>query len=358
MHRLGIRSVGLATGAIDRPNDWWPTDIVEAWRSHIPARRAHVESLIPRLRTANEKRVAALIAATEDPFIGIVRRPIHEPEAQALDLEVAAARDAITRAGIAQSEIDLVLSHSFYPDLLGTNLASSIHESLGLDKNCLSFGIESASNSFVHQLVIAEGLLLGKRARTALLVQSTVPSRLLPPHLDHASWFGDMATAAVVTLVNDGSGLLGHTHTTDGSTQGSLVAGVPGVRWHESAPAILYSLSPSARDRLFFGLLDGAIEVADMFFATNALRREDVNLYVSHQAFPWLQAESKSAVGLGNVPHLETFSRTGNIVSCGLPYQLAVAEREGKLQAGDNVFMWTGGSGMTNAALAVRWNPA
>ncbi len=356
MKRLGIRSVGLATGAIERFNDWWPNDVVEAWRTRIPQRRTHINALLPNLRTTNEKHVANLIAATDDPFIGIVKRPIHPADAPALELEVAAARDAIIRANVLPNTIDLLLSHSWYPDLLGTNLAPSIHEQLGLRKDCLAFSIESASNSFVHQLAIAEGLLLTGRAHIALLVQSTVPSKLLPPHLDHAAWFGDMATAEVVSLTEDGSGLIGHAHTTDGTTQGSLVAGTPGKRWHEGEPTILYSLSPEARDRLFFGLLDGAIEVADLFFERHGLTRDHIDLYASHQAFPWLQAESKRALGLDHVPHLETFAEHGNVVSCGLPYQLATAERGGQLQPGHNVFMWTGGSGMTNAALAIKWS--
>ena len=39
----------------------------------------------------------------------------------------------------------------------------------------------------------------------------------------------------------------------------------------------------------------------------------------------------------------------------GAPLQLGMGEREGMLQKGDIVLAWTGGAGITTAAIALKW---
>ncbi|MEZ0314237.1 MAG: 3-oxoacyl-ACP synthase III family protein [Myxococcota bacterium] len=353
--RLGITSTGYALGAIERPNSWWPEEILESWKPALAKRKAGLEAALPQTQDPQRRRVMELmLAGADDPFIGIKTRPIHDPTLPAIDLELLAANDALTRSGVRREDIGLLVSESFYPDLLATNLACSLHERLQLPRTCFSFGMEGASNSFFHQLAIAEAYIVSGRARHALIVQSTAVSRLLPQSFDYSGWFGDMATAFVVSAVEDGSGVYAITHITDGSMQGTLLAGTPGKQWHEGGPSVLYT-SYAVRGRMFEDLVGGAVEVGGNLFADVSWKPDDIDFYACHQGFTWMRQVTQDVLGMNRARSFDTFSWTGNNAACSVPIQLALAEREGVLRPGDKVVIWGGGSGITRAAVAVRW---
>src|SRR5690606_1776468 len=158
------------------------------------------------------------------------------------DIEVLAANDALARAQLDKSQIDLVITQTMVPDFQVVNSASILHHKLGLSPSCMTFGLESVCTSFPMQMQVAGSLMAAGTARYALLVQSSAVTRILDYEHPVSPWLGDGAVAQVVALTgNARSGLLAQRFHTDGSMHQAFVAGVPGKRWYEGDPVIAYA---------------------------------------------------------------------------------------------------------------------
>src|SRR5512140_337696 len=105
MSNVGILGVGMFLPTEVRQNDWWSAELVASW---MERRRKAPPPEPPR--TEGEARVlAAMKDQALDPFQGAVERRVIARGATVLDMETAAAREAIERSGIAPREIDLLL---------------------------------------------------------------------------------------------------------------------------------------------------------------------------------------------------------------------------------------------------------
>lgn len=352
--RIGIHAVGTFLPATVRTNDWWPSATVDAWRDAFEQRVLSVQASAP---TSEGERVTreAMRSLDHDPFRGSVERRVLEDGATSADMEIAAAREALERADCRPEEVDLLIGGALVPDFLATNNACTVQEALGLSPSCFVTSLDVAGNAFSQQLVIAEAMIASGRASRALLTQSAAQSRVLPENDPHAPWFGDAASAVVVGPVSEGHGILGRCDRSDGALQGSLVAGVPGGRWYDDAPTIVYNASMEATQGLIRSLVDVATEAVGAALADAGVEPEDVDFYACHQAFPWLRAVTQERAGLSHARSVDTFARAANVAAVNVPLVLATAEREGALREGDLVATFTGGSGITYSSVIMRW---
>ncbi len=245
--------------------------------------------------------------------------------------------------------------HASIPDFLDTNAACTIHGALGLSPRCFSLGVEAACNSWQMNVELARDMIRAGRARNALLVQWCAVTRIVPPHVHHAPWFGDGASAVVLGPVKEGFGILGAAHRTDGDMQNTLVAGVPGGRWYDEGKVTLYPEDVERAKRMFVESADSAATVVGEALADAGVEKSDVDFYACHQGTAWLGQVTREAAGLGHARTLDTFARTGNLGSPNIPVVLAEAERQGLLHAGDVVVTHAGGSGVTYSSLVLRW---
>lgn len=352
-HNIGILSVGTFLPEEVRTNDWWPQETVERWSQKAirgEARATDSDTLSPGAQRIMEAQ--ARLAA--DPFRGAVERRVMDSSMVSSDMEVLAARDAISRAGIDPSQIDLVLTHSVVPDYLSTNTAATTHAKLGLSRRCFSLSVEAACNSFLLQLSLAAAMLESGRARYALLVQSCAVSRLLPYEDAYSTMFGDGATAVVVGPSLTGA-ILGADHRTDGDSWGVLVTGHKGAPWHEEGKPILYSANLAGAHRNLLTSSEMAVETVNATLADAHLDPSDVDFYAAHQATCWLRETTLAALKLPNARSLDTYPWTGSLFASNIPFVLATAERESLLKPGDRVLMFSPGSGCTASSTIVRW---
>jgi 3-oxoacyl-[acyl-carrier-protein] synthase III len=350
--RVGIVGIGLHLPQDVRDNSWWPAEVTVRWRERAVA--------MPRIDTdamSDDERqvVTALERHHGDPFQGARRRHVVGKEQSALDIELVAAREAIANAGIATTDVGMLLTHSGVPDYLCTNTACSLHERLGLRGDCFSLAVEAASNAFLMQAAIAEQAIRSGAVRYALLVQSSTFSKILPSELEHSTWMGDGATAVVVGPVAADHGFLAWEHRTDGSIENTFVAGIPGKRWYDEGRAIAYPANPPAARRMFLSLVTFAKEVCGAALAKASMTPADIAFYASHQGTSWFRAVTQSALQLTRAKFVDTFAETASIYSSNIPLSLYVARREGLLTSGDNVLMFSGGGGSTYTCGIMKW---
>lgn len=352
---VGILGIGTYLPPEVRTNDWWPKEVVAGWIEKANRSRSHREQGPPP-KTRGERLVAeAVLETLEDPFRGSIERRVMPEGMTSAEMEIEAAKDAAMRADVSPSDIDLVLTHTTVPDYLSTNCAATVHQALGLPSRCFSLSVEAACNSFHHQLSLAQEMIRGQRARFALLIQSCAISRLLPYEEFYSPWFGDGATAVVVGPVSENRGLIGQAHFTDGRFQNALVSGVPGGRWYESGPVVLYPEESGIGQRMFLSSADTMKEAIDAALVDAAVDKAEVDYFGCHQATAWFRKASQECADLSHCRSLDTFPWAASLFAANVPLVLSTAEQEGQLRDGDIVVTGAAGNGITCSSTVLRW---
>ena len=350
MKAVGILGIGKYLPPEIRRNDWWPAEVVERWAQSRPAAPPPV---IDGLGAMAARVLEELGSQAQDPFQGAVERHVMGDES-ITDMEQRAAQDAIDRAGIDASAIDLVLTHTATPEYLLSNPAAMLHERLGLRAECFAMQTESAAYGFMHQLTLAQAMIEAGRARYALLVQSSSATKLCDPHDALAPYFGDGATAVVVGPVR-GGGIRASVHYTDGRFSDTLVAGVPGGAWYDPQRSIMHIRDPGKMRTLLLRTVDLLAQSVGTALERAGCGPADVRLLCIHQGTPWLRRLTQEATGLTAAHTIETFTKTGYLFSAILPLGLRIAEDEALVKRGDTVVLLGGGTGTTYGATVIDW---
>jgi len=102
---------------------------------------------------------------------GIERRHIAADDQATSDLAEAAARSAMSAAGVDSQDIDLIIVGTTTPDLVFPNVATLVQERLGIH-GCPAFSLETACSGFVYALDIADKFVRLGEARNALVVRA------------------------------------------------------------------------------------------------------------------------------------------------------------------------------------------
>jgi 3-oxoacyl-[acyl-carrier-protein] synthase-3 len=356
MASVGVLGLGLYLPNEVRRNDWWPAHIVQEWE------RKRRESLVREdtdaldVQTEGARRTRdAMGEFRDDLFTGARERRVMSRGETPSSMELAAARDAIERSGLAAETIDLVMVYSQLPDYLIAPQAPLLHLHLGLKRETMVFDTQGACSSFIHQLDIARQFIKSGAVRNALLIQSSTLAHICRPEDHHSVWFGDGATAAVVGQVSEGHGVLATTHMTDGSFHQALMAGRPGERWYEAANLYLYNEDRRCARNMLLLIADLAKEVIDASLTKAAVGPTEVDFYATHQSTLWFRKVTQDHVGLSKARSFDSFGWTGSLGACNVPFMLGMGEREGLLRGGDTVAMYSGGSGITYSSAVVRW---
>lgn len=352
---VGIISVAAWIPTEVRPNSYWDPNLVRQWKERLPKRLDKIkQALASETSEVARLTIERLEAMVDDPWQGIKERRVMPKEMKSWDMEVLAAKEAIERAGIDKSEIDVVMSHQICPDYLNLPSAPVVHGKLGLRETAMSLGADAVCNSFLTQLTLAKALVQSGQAKYVLCTQSSAFSRIPASGEPIDCWGGDMASAVIVGEVSEGNGILSYTHHTDGTLWGALVLTTPGEHW-TTGRCEAYSEDPPANLNMVSRIAERGQQVVEEALAMAGLRPEQVGFYTSHQAFHWLRPITHEVCGLENAKFVDHFHYLGTGSSVNLGLQLAVGEKEGLLRPGDVVACFQGGTGMTWSGMTMRW---
>lgn len=354
----GVGVVGLSAALPDevRTNDWFAG--VEALVDGDTDLIADAE------REAGEGSLirASLRRWGADPFRGTRERRVAAPGTRSSELELAACRAALAHAGRTADQVDLLAGYSQLPDDAGPGNHGRVARGLGGAGRLSAMTLESGCASFLPQLAVASRLVQVGDARTALLYQSSLSSRINDLRSPMGPLLGDGAVAEVIGRVEPGLGLVGWVQRTRGELcDGLLLGRVDGSRdWIEPSPVPMRIF---ARDRSAAARMgaDGpayAREVCLELLDRHGVLPEDVDFLVIAQAAVWFGAVCAEALGIPverTVPPEDHFQRYGHLLAASLPLNLWVAWTTGRLRRGDLVLLYSPGVGFTTAAALLRW---
>jgi 3-oxoacyl-[acyl-carrier-protein] synthase-3 len=275
-----------------------------------------------------------------------------------LDIEAHAGREALERSGVAPGDIDLLLTHAVVPDYQMANPACPLHARLGLSPACLAMHVEATGYSSLAQLALAVAMIRAGSARNALLVQSSVATRLIDRSEQSSVLMGDGATAIVVGKVPAPYGVLAAVHHTDGRYPRSLIMSVRDRRWFDRGELSVHIADPAQLREAHLRIADTCASSATEALAMAGAALRDVAFLCVFQGTPWLQRVVYEHMGVAHLEPFSIFEQFAYMSSVAIPATLYLAEQQGRLGAGDLVAITGGGTGMTYGATVLRWGRA
>ncbi len=300
---------------------------------------------------------------TSDEWItsrtGIKQRRKAGPGEYTSMFAVRAARQAIERARLDPSEIDLLLCATVTPDQLLPSTACLIQAELGANR-AAAFDLAAACSGFLYGLTLADSMIRTGQSRYVLVIGAEVLTQYVD-YTDRSTCviFGDGAGAAVLGP-QDGSlerGILAARIRSDGRFAEHLHAPGGGTRLGTTAETIasgqhFYKMKGN---ELFKVAVRSMTDISREVLEEAGARAEDVKLFIPHQANQRITDAVASKLEVDESRIYSNISMHGNTSSASIPIALDECIEAGRIKEGDLVLMASFGGGVTWGGVLVRW---
>jgi 3-oxoacyl-[acyl-carrier-protein] synthase-3 len=312
--------------------------------SALPTRRVTNAELSERVDTSDEWIVERT---------GIRSRYIAGEGETTVTLATDAARRAIEAAGLAPSDIDLIVLATATPDQTFPASATKVQALLGID-DCVAFDVAAVCSGFLYALTVADNMLRGGAAHRALVIGSETFSRILDwEDRTTCVLFGDGAGAVVLERQEvsdaDGPGILSNRLHADGRHNGLLyVDGGP------STTGTVGKLRMKGQE-VFRHAVMNLSSVLREALDTAGLGIGEVDWVVPHQANARILEATARKLGLERDRVVTTVDRHANTSAASVPLALDTAVRDGRIARGDIVVLEAMGGGFTWGASVLRY---
>lgn len=301
------------------------------------------------------------IVDTTDEWIttrtGIKQRRKAAPGEYTSQFATRASLEAIERAGIKPSEIDLILCATVTPDQILPSTGCLIQAQLGAN-NAAAMDIVAACSGFIYGLSLADTMIRSGQSKYALVIGAEILTRYVD-YSDRSTCvlFGDGAGAAILGAVEEGRGILAAKIRSDGRYEEQLFAPGGGTKGGFTAETI-------ARGDHFFKMKGNEVfkvavrsmaEISRDVLCQAGMKTEDVDLFIPHQAN---QRITDAVANMLNVDQSRVYSNIamhGNTSSASIPIGLDECVEAGRVHKGDVILMASFGGGVTWGGVVMRW---
>jgi len=292
------------------------------------------------------------------------RRHIVRGEDTTTTMGVKAAKIAIERSGVSNSDIDFIIFATISPDYYFPGPGVELQKELGM-KTIGALDIRNQCSGFVYALSVADQFIKTGMYKNILVVASEVQSLGLDMTTRGRGVsviFGDGAGAAVLSRSNDDSRILStHLHS-EGEHAKELAVLAPGMggRW---VTDILADNNPD--DESYYPYMNGQFvfkhavvrfsEVINEGLQANNLKVSDIDMLIPHQANLRISQFIQKKFGLNDDQVFNNIQKYGNTTAASIPIALTEAWEQGKIKKGDTVVLAAFGSGFTWASAIIKW---
>ena len=295
---------------------------------------------------------------TSDAWIrertGIEQRHIAEEGELTSDLGIAAAHQALVRAGIDPVDIDLVICATSTPDRTFPATGVRIQAGLGVTKGA-AFDVQAVCSGFVYALSIADNFLKAGQFKRAIVDGAETFSRILDwKDRGTCVLFGDGAGAIVLEAQTqlgsrEDRGVLATRIRSDGRFEELLyVDGGPG------STKTTGHLRMNGRE-VFRHAVQKISGVIEETLVMTGYAPAEVDLYVPHQANKRILDGIAKRLGIESCKIVYTLAKHGNTSAASIPLALNQAFEDHRLAERRLVLMEAMGGGLTWGAALARW---
>ncbi len=325
--------------------------------AYLPSRRVSSTELVERVIMPGRR---ALPGALLERQLGVRERRYATDTEYSSTLAIHAGADALARAGLPASELDLILCASASYDFPEPATANVIQEGLGA--RCRVLDVRNACMSALDALDIAAEFVRTGRASAVLVAAGEKLSPFikfdLSGELEVMPWLsgltlGDAGAAWVVGRRRPGAGrLLAAKFCSEGTGWSDAMIEAGGTRAPREVPAMYFrSDSPKLYERaqrLLPGLISEVLDAAGWHLG-------QIDWVVPHQVSPRLVSHLAQSTGVHIDRCVQTLQEFGNTAAASIPLALHwLAEKQGSGLLG-RVLLVGGGAGFSAGAVAVEF---
>ncbi|HYR63601.1 MAG TPA: beta-ketoacyl-ACP synthase III [Actinomycetota bacterium] len=278
------------------------------------------------------------------------RRYVGEGESTAT-LGLAAARQALERAGMTPADIDCVVVGTCSPEHQFPSTACVIAHELGMT-SAPAFDLSAACSGFVYSLAVGSSLMSAIGARRVLVIGADALSKNL--NLDDpvtAPLFGDGAGAVVIEL-DDTAEPMRFSLGADGAG-GEHVFIRAGGNYQPSTPE---TLAENLHCMKMYGREVYRSAVRTMTALGAEMGAGGFDLLIAHQANRRILVDCAAALDVDMSKVYMNIDRYGNTSGASIPVAMCEAWETGLLSPGDRLLLLAFGGGYTWGGAMIRWN--
>ena len=315
---------------------------------------------VPETIVSND--ALAQVVDTSDEWIssrtGIRQRHVCHDRESLAGLATQAAQQALAMAGVAASDVDLVLlATSSAEDLFGS--ACQIQAQLGATR-AVAFDLTAACSGFVFGVVTAAQFLRSGVYRNVLVIGADLLSRWVDwSDRNTCVLFGDGAGAVLMHGTESSDRLLGFEIKSDGTQNACLnLAFKPELR--ELLPGTIltqgkYHYITMNGKEVYRFAINRVPDAIDKVIHQAQLTSADIDWLILHQANQRIVDAVAERLHIPAEKVISNVAKYGNTSAASIPIALNEAVRSGKIQPGDTIATSGFGAGLSWGAAILKW---
>ena len=302
---------------------------------------------------------------------GVETRHISAANETAVDMAEKAARKLFEESGVSKDSVDFVILCTQSPDYYLPTSACIIQDRLGINEKSGAFDFNLGCSGYVYGLGIAKGLIESGQAKCILLLTSETYTKYLhPDDKSCRTIFGDGAAASIISSGKQEGGFNARidkiTYRTIGSHFQSLIVengcsrnpkkGETSDIKDEEGAYVRNADNLFMDGRDIFDFSAHAVpEVIDENIKVNCLEKEDIDLFVFHQANAYMLNFVKMRAKLPSDKVVVDLKNLGNTVSSTIPIALCRRNIENPIERGAKVMLCGFGVGLSVGAVTMSF---
>ena len=269
----------------------------------------------------------------------------------------AAARQAIERAGLQPTDIDIIVCATTTPDQIMPSTGALIQAQIGAT-NAAGMDVFAACSGFLYGLTMVESMIRTEQIKYALVIGAEVLTKYVD-YTDRSTCviFGDGAGAAVVGPVSDGKGILATKIRSDGRYEEQLYCPGGGTKLgttHETIDNRMHFFKMKGNE-LFKVAVRSMADISAEMLQKAGCTVDDVDIVIPHQANQRITDAVAQRLGVPEEKVYSNIAQHGNTSSASIPIAIDECIESGKIKEGSLVLLTAFGGGVTWGGTVIRF---
>ncbi len=300
--------------------------------------------------------------------LGIRSKHIIDPNVKGSELAASAAKVLFAETGIDKEEIDALIYCSVHHDYITPATSCVLQHELRLRRGIMAFDLTHGCSGYLYGLALARSIIDSLGVKNVLFLTASALTKYIDTtNVGLRAIFGDAGSATIVSAQKGAGGRVGDfVLGTDGAGFQKLI-----IRDGLEAHPLSHTSNAERRDQfgnihtdagmfmdgqsVFMFVLKHVPQIIDDTLAKNGLKRDDIDLYILHQANEFTLEALRKKMGIETGRFFYSMAETGNTVQATVPIALKEAMAKGKIEAGSKVLLAGFGTGLSWGATVISF---